>query len=54
MYGLTFIQNVNSHISFFSFVILVSDVVVHPSIALEGVHWAKDVQSLLVRFTGAM
>jgi hypothetical protein len=37
-----FIQNVNSHISSFAFVILVSDVVVHPLITLEGVHWAKD------------
>jgi len=42
MYGLTFIQNVNFHINFFSFIILVSDVVFHPPIVLEGVHWAKD------------
>jgi hypothetical protein len=42
MYRLTFIQNINSHISFFAFVILVSNVVVHPPITLEGVHWAKD------------
>jgi hypothetical protein len=42
MYGVTFIQNVNSHINFFCFVNLVSNVVVHPLVALEGVHWARD------------
>jgi len=42
MYGLTFIQNVNSYIRFFVFVILVSNAVALPLIAIEGVHWARN------------
>ncbi len=42
MYGLTFIHNINSHIRFFVFVILVLDVVALPLVALEGVHWPRD------------
>jgi len=42
MYGLTFIQNINFHIMFFVFVILVLDVVASPLVIIEGVHWAKD------------
>ncbi len=42
MYGLTFIHNVNFHIRFFVFVILVLDVVALPLVALEGVHWLRD------------
>jgi len=37
-----FIQNINSPIKFFVFVILVSDLVALPPIAIEGVHWARD------------
>jgi uncharacterized membrane protein len=36
-----YVQNVNFHIRFFVFVILVSNVVA-PPIALECVHWARD------------
>ncbi len=42
MYGLIFIQNDNSHIRFFFFVNLVSNVIVLPPVAIEGVHWARN------------
>jgi len=47
-------QNVNSHIRFFIFVILVSNVVTLPPIALKVMHWAKYGPNLLVGLMGVM
>jgi len=40
--GITFIQNINFHIKFFVFVILVLDVVALPPVALKSVYRARD------------
>jgi hypothetical protein len=52
MYGLTFIHNINSHIRFFVFVILVLDVVALLLVALEGVHWPRDGAKFVYKVRG--
>jgi uncharacterized membrane protein len=50
--GINFIHNVNFHIKFFVFVILVLDMVALPPIALKSVHWARDGPKFACRVDG--
>ncbi len=42
MCGITFIHNITSHVRFYVFVFLVSNVVTPLLVGIEGVQWAKD------------
>jgi hypothetical protein len=44
--------NVNFHIRFFVFVILVSSVVTPPLVTLEAIHWARDGPKFVCRIDG--
>jgi hypothetical protein len=50
--GITFIQNVNSHIRFIVFVFLVSNVVAFAQVSIEGVHWARDGPKFVCKIDG--